>query len=134
LLTATAASQDAFTGGVALVVLGSLAIPGGLLVTLTGAVQGLCIGSCPPNGGPGPDVALEVAGGVIAITGVVALVGGILLVHGNARSGQTQDILFPKPPEHQDTAWLRAPVWNDSVRAGPAGAARVGVPIFSRRF
>jgi hypothetical protein len=130
-VTAKTASATKHGVGVLVIVLGSLAIPGGLFVILLANLQ--CIGGC-SSPLPGPNVGGEVAGGLIALAGVGAVAGGLVLALGNEQSRQTQQILRPKPSERPATAWLREPVWRDSIRDWATGATRVGIPILSRSF
>lgn len=125
-VTARTASVAGYRGGIVLVAFGSLAIAGGLFVTLLGFIAA---GNCDAYkcGTPWG----EVAGGLIALAGVAGVAGGLALALSNEQSQQTQQILFPKPPKRPETAWLRPPVWRDSVRDAPA---RIGIPVFSRSF
>jgi hypothetical protein len=127
-ISARTASVTRYRGGIVLVALGSVAIAGGLFVTLLGLFAASCDAEqCGPPWG-------LVAGGLIVLGGVAVVAGGIVLALTNEQSDQTQRIVFPKPPPRPDTAWLRAPVWRDSVKDSATGAARVAIPIFSRSF
>jgi hypothetical protein len=130
------ASNAPRVAGVVLVPTGALAIPGGLLLALIG-VQ--VLGDCRVTGCNTGGTVEAVAGLLIALAGVGALIGGaILLSQARGRVGARQtvaDLWLPRLPERPDTAWLPVPVWRDSVRdSATGGAARVGIPIISRSF
>jgi hypothetical protein len=129
-ITARTATQAKHGAGVLMFAAGVLAVPAGLLVTLVGALQNSCIGGCPAQGAGPENTRVEVVGGLVALAGIACAVGGLALALSNERSQQTQQILLPESPRRPE-AWLRAPMWRDSVRDAPA---RANVPVFSRSF
>jgi hypothetical protein len=127
-IRAAAASQEAYAGSFGLALVGAVASTAGVITLFAGlplAVLG------PP--GPG-NVGLEAAGGIMILAGGGVVVAGILLLKRSAQSEAIQTDLLPKPSPRPNTAWLRAPVWRDSVRNAAAGPGTVGIPIFSRSF
>jgi hypothetical protein len=136
-INVAAASRAGFSGGVALSSVGLAGVIVGLSVVLFGALQacnvedaaGDCLGTA--NGG------VETAGAIITIAGVALTIGGVILMASNARSHATQTIgeVLPPPPARPETAWLRAPFWNDSLRDSALGQPKsMGVPLFSHSF
>jgi hypothetical protein len=135
-ISVSAATKGGFQGGIALSSVGAGAIIVGLTVVFVGAL-GACgdgdFGTCdgPANGG------LETAGAIISLAGVALLVGGIILTVSNARTKATQTVgdIVPPAPSRPETAWLRAPIWHDSVRDSSTGQPKsTGVPLLSYSF
>lgn len=138
LITVAPASKAGFTGGVTLLSTGGAATGIGLVVLLLGA-----IGMCTENKDDPKELGcahrtssegLEIAGAVITFVGVGLIVGGAILFASNSRTREKQAIAALAPPARPDTAWLRAPMWHDSVPEAPGPPKEMGFPIFTRSF
>jgi hypothetical protein len=138
LITVAPASRAAFTGGVALLSAGGAATGIGLVVLLLGAIGTCTASKDDPNelgcGHRTPSEGLEIAGAVIALAGVGMIVGGAILYAPNSRTREKQAIAAFAPPPRPDTAWLRAPMWHDSVRDAPDPPKTMAFPLFTRSF
>lgn len=136
LITVAPASRAGFTGGVALLSAGGAATGIGLAVLLLGAIGTCTASKDDPNdcGHRTSSEGLEIAGAVIALAGIGMIVGGAILYAPNSRTREKQAIAALAPPPRLDTAWLRAPMWRDSVRDAPDPPKTIGFPIFTRSF
>jgi hypothetical protein len=134
LIHVSTGSKAGFAGGLAMASIGVAAVAVGLVVLAFGALGcestdefGNCIGSS--------DSSTETVGGVIALVGVAVMVGGIILLATNARTHETQSVgALLETPARPETAWLRAPIWHDSVRDSSAAPKGMGFPLLSRSF
>jgi hypothetical protein len=124
--------------GVTAMVMGTLAIGGGVVLIIYGYDQGV---SAVPCSYCSADLGAEVGGVALATAGVVGVILGAVLFagSGDAPAKKSAEWVLPKPllpavPERADTAWVRAPMWREAGRDAVTGVARVGVPIFSHSF
>ncbi len=129
-------STGAFVGGIVLASIGIPVILVGLIVVLVGAVENACStdtsGVC-TSGNSGSST--ETTGWIITLVGVGSIVTGIILIAGNARTSQTQEILAPgAQPAHKDDAWLRLPTWHEPSNFETGLPKAQTVPIFSHSF
>jgi hypothetical protein len=125
------------TAGIVVVVLGASALAFGLGVFIDDLVEIEVCGANASLRGCNASGALTGAGAVSAVAGAIVLVTGILMIATRDHFHVMQavlDLLPPKPPIVPDTASLRTPMWRDSGKDVTAGAAKVGVPIFSHNF
>jgi hypothetical protein len=131
------ASKGAFTAGVVLTSVGGAAIAVGLVVLLFGAL-GACeqtdvFGDCLQSQA---NTGVETAGAIVSLAGVGLLIGGIILTVTNARSHETQLVseLVRPALARPETAWLRGPLWHDSVKDVSGTPKPIGLPLFSGSF
>jgi hypothetical protein len=137
-ITFAPASKEGVNNGTALVVVGSLGIAAGIGLSIVGYIMSVgaaleCGGTDAPCTGGGSGYAIAGVASLTAGAGVLAI-GILVLTHSRAQMKQRVTESLAKPLRRPDTAWLRAPVWRDSVRDAAAGPATVGIPIFSRGF
>jgi hypothetical protein len=129
----TTSSQQGSTNATAVAAIGGGAMVAGVLIVITEFVQVFgCNGDssqpipCPADG------RVAAAGLGILLEGAAALTTGLILRHRYTQTHQSQTVsdLLRVPPS-SDTAWMRAPVWRDSV-ARPAMPGEI--PLLSRSF
>jgi hypothetical protein len=121
-------SPEGVVAGYVLVGLGAVAILGSGALLLVASHLSF------EDGSSGGTVALVVTGGVL---GLAAMAGGIALVvvYNDPRTTQTVSALSPpRPSLRPETAWLRAPMWRDSVREGTPAVPKLGVPVLAGEF
>jgi hypothetical protein len=117
-----AASKSAFVGGIYGVVGGPL-----LLLLGEGFVFSLI-------GGDGPNPPILDAGLAMMGIGVVATVGGIVLMVCNATTKVKQDLGASQTRLFLPDSWSKTPTWNTAVTEPKNLPPALGIPIFSGRF
>ena len=128
-------STGGFVGGIVLASIGIPVIFVGLIVVLVGALENATCdtvtGTCTGNSGS----STETTGWIITLVGVGSIVTGIILIAGNARTSQTQEIVLPgAQPVHKDDAWLRVPTWHEPSNLETGLPRAQTLPIFSHSF
>ena len=125
-----APTGDSRPDGVTLMALGTLAIAGGVILIVYGYEQGV---STVPCSYCAADLGAEVGGVTLGAAGIAGVIIGAVLFGGSSspHAKASSDLLLPKTLARPNDAWLRAPVWQDSTRNGPA---RMGMSLFSRSF
>jgi Caspase domain len=73
----------------------------------------------------------KTAGQITVGAGAAALLGGILLVTGNASSNLEQS---PRIPSPREDAWLRSPTWHEAPAAASPSTRALSVPLVHLTF
>ena len=128
-LTVDEGSRGGFVLGIVSASVGGLVMVIGLFVVLANATASLVDGS---NGvSNSPDRSGETLGWGISAVGLAGIIGGVVLIASNARSGVNQSStssvgLLPSNP------WTPVPAFRDALPK--AAFAPIGVPLFGGSF
>lgn len=131
-LTVDEGSRGGFVLGVVSASVGGLVMVIGLFVVLVNATASLVDGSSGMSSSP--DRSGETLGWGISAVGLAGIIGGVVLIASNARSGVTQSStsvsLLPSSP------WTPVPAFKDALRESipKAAFAPIGVPLFGGSF
>jgi len=129
-LSVSRPSKGMSTGGIALIVMGSITLTAGVAVIIGGSWSAGFLGE-------GVPCSVCTPGDVAAAAGGVLLVGGLILIAASYDRMATRFVPDPvvrAPASRPDTAWLRTPAWRDSVNGSATRSGTVGVPVFSHSF
>jgi hypothetical protein len=127
---------DTRPDGITLMVIGTLALAGGVGLSAYGYKQGVSptMSVCTYCTA---DIGAEFGGGLLGAAGLTTLIIGIV-VYAEAGSEPAKktsfDLVLPKTPGVAGTAWLRAPVWRDQVKDASGSVPTFWAPVFSHSF
>ncbi|HEY6460132.1 MAG TPA: hypothetical protein VIY73_08270 [Polyangiaceae bacterium] len=120
-VTVNPSSTGWFVAGIVLVPLGGATMLIGGLIGLLGDATG--------------DQSASSSGGVAFLVGLAGLVGGIVLIVSNARSGVGLEVGAPQAAALlKGDAWKRVPVWRDASPESRAMPRAMALPVWTGSF
>ncbi len=134
-LTVDEASRSGFVLGIVGVSVGSLVMVIGLVVVLANATASLVDST--DGVSMTSDRHGEAVGWGVSAVGLAGLIGGVVLIATNARTGVTQSGTAAQAAPAPSDSWVRVPAFQDARRAAtPVGALAppMAIPIFGGRF
>jgi hypothetical protein len=118
-------------------IFGAIAAPVGLVVGYLGLIIGVVATAADSVSGPqtGPAAGVAATGWTMFGVGVVMVVGGIVLLVTNWKTGTDQQVSTPTQGKLVPLdAWKRLPVWNQPTPEQKATPLSTSIPIFSGSF
>ena len=133
-LSVDEASRSGFVLGIVSASVGTLVMFIGLLVVLVDAAASVVyLDTSSANSARSG----EALGWGISAVGLAGLIGGVVLIASNARTGVRQSGAAAQAGSAPSDGWMRGPEFQDALRAptpmGPL-ARPMGIPIFGGRF
>ncbi|HEY1694582.1 MAG TPA: hypothetical protein VGG39_20570 [Polyangiaceae bacterium] len=119
-VTVNPASTGWFVAGIVLVPVGGATMLIGGLIGLLGDATG--------------DQSASSSGGVAFLVGLAGLVGGIVLIVSNARSGVSLEVGAAQAALAQGDAWRRVPVWREPGPESRALPRAAMMPLWTGSF